>query len=206
MKFLVISDTHSQHDMIDIPKTDILIFAGDANVSTEEDYFEFIQWFSRQKAKYKIFVPGNHDWYCYRNQNLAVSIGLTFNVEVLIDSMSEIKGYKIYGSPYTPKFMNWAFMLNGEQLRKKWNLIPDDLDILITHGPPKYILDYCPGGHVGCEELTKRVKEVKPKYHVFGHIHESSGTNVTEHTIFLNGSVLDGNYRRHNKVILGGEI
>jgi len=206
MEFLVISDTHTKHNEMDIPKTDLLVFAGDANVRSEESYFEFIKWFSKQDAKYKIFIPGNHDKYCELNQNLSIFIGAIYGVYVLIDEEIELEGCRIYGSPFTPTFYDWSFMLNQEDMKEKWKSIPEGLDLLVTHGPPLGILDLCPGGNVGCPELLEAVTKNKPKYHVFGHIHESYGVHKTEDTTFINGSVLDGRYRFHTKPIQGGII
>jgi len=88
-----------------------------------------------------------------------------------------IEGVKFYGSPWQPRFFDWAFNLDrGEEIKKKWDLIPMDTDVLITHGPPYGILDLTHEGEkVGCEELMKAVLRVQPKIHIFGHIHEAYG-------------------------------
>jgi hypothetical protein len=115
--------------------------------------------------------------------------------------MVDIDGLKIYGSPWQPEFFNWAFNLprNGSELESKWNLIPEGLDILITHGPPWGVLDLAPRGlNVGCELLSKRVMEVSPKIHVFGHIHSSYGQKNFNGVEFINASVLGEDYNPTN--------
>jgi len=116
-----------------------------------------------------------------------------------IDADSSVK---LYGSPWQPDFNMWAFNLprNGEEMKSRWDAIPKDTDILITHGPPFGHLDI-PGGQsvrVGCEMLRHRVDEIKPKIHVFGHIHGSSGYYYNGHTHFINASVLDERYNYTN--------
>jgi hypothetical protein len=110
----------------------------------------------------------------------------------------------IWGAPWQPEFCNWAFNLprNGEEIKGKWNLIPQNTDILITHGPPFGKLDFVNrGGNVGCEELLSRVGDVKPKIHVFGHIHEGAGYVFDGTTHFFNASVLNDRYEFRNKPI-----
>jgi Icc-related predicted phosphoesterase len=108
-----------------------------------------------------------------------------------------VLGLKIYGSPITPRFYNWAFMADrGNDIAGWWAAIPDDTDILVTHGPPHGIGDLVRGRHTGCLELLKRVHEVKPTLHVFGHIHEGYGIYQSEEmeTIFANAAHMDGDY------------
>jgi hypothetical protein len=110
----------------------------------------------------------------------------------------------IYGTPWQPEFFNWAFNLpRGEKLKEKWDMIPVDTDILITHGPPFGKLDYVRYGNenVGCEELMKRVEEIKPKIHVFGHIHEGYGYVFDGNTHYINASVLNDRYEYRNKPV-----
>jgi Icc-related predicted phosphoesterase len=112
--------------------------------------------------------------------------------------MEDDSSVKLYGSPWQPEFFNWAFNLprNGKEMKSKWDAIPKDTDILITHGPPFGHLDI-PGGQsirVGCEMLRHRVDEIKPKIHVFGHIHGSSGYYYNGHTHFINASILNEQY------------
>jgi Icc-related predicted phosphoesterase len=122
----------------------------------------------------------------------------------LMDEMVTVGGLKIYGSPWQPRFFDWAFNVNrGEDIAKKWVPIPTDLDILITHGPAYGILDYTyTGQRVGCEELYKKIMEVQPVIHVCGHIHYAFGYKEFNNTNFFNASSLGEDYQYHNKPIV----
>ena len=201
-----ISDLHMTWP--DLPGGDILIIAGDMTyLGKIEELAKFSQWVNNL-INYRdiIVIAGNHDFLFQRKPELAASI-LGNKVHYLNDSMIEVQGIKIYGSPITPQFGGWAFMKErGQELREHWNKIPEGIDILVTHGPPKGILDECPGllnslgvEHVGCQDLLKRVREVKPKYHVFGHIHEGHGRLISGGTTFINCALMDGDYKPVNK-------
>ncbi|OMJ90520.1 hypothetical protein SteCoe_7109 [Stentor coeruleus] len=154
--------------------------------------------------KYKIVIAGNHDltFDLKYQENLVRNFPQTSDVNAaeikkslknciyLEDSEIIIEGYKIYGSPWSPTFFNWAFNLDkGPDIAAKWDLIPKDTEILITHGPPYGILDLCYDGvHGGCEDLLGKVLEIKPLIHLFGHIHETYGVMNNEYTTFINGS------------------
>lgn len=124
-------------------------------------------------------------------------------VVYLNDSSVEIEGIKIWGSPITPWFNDWAFNRDrGSEIKKHWDLIPDDIDILVTHGPPFGILDETVyGKRTGCEELLLRVYQVKPKYHIFGHIHKDYGSFTKGEITFINASVLDDWYEMRNEAV-----
>src|SRR5690606_9104680 len=109
-----------------------------------------------------------------------------------------------WGSPITPYFHNWAFnRKRGAKIKAHWDLIPDDTDILITHGPPFGILDETVySKRTGCEELLLRVYQVQPKYHIFGHIHEDYGMLAKRETTFVNASVLDDRYELVNDAMI----
>lgn len=84
----------------------------------------------------------------------------------------------VYGAPWQPKFYDWAYNLPlGARLREKWDQIPEGVDVLITHGPPLGILDAAADGHeCGCPDLLDTITQrVKPRLHIFGHIHEAYG-------------------------------
>ena len=114
----------------------------------------------------------------------------------LQDEAVTIEGIKIYGSPWQPTFQDWAFNLDrGEEIKQKWDLIPSDVDLLVTHGAPHTILDKnFQGENIGCEELLAAVRRIKPPYHLFGHIHEGYGRSVIGDTSFLNLSICDKDY------------
>ena len=210
-----ISDTHTKLNEIDIPEGDLLIHSGDCSFGgTETEIKEFNNQLGKIKHKFKqgiIFVPGNHDWLYEKNEKLARE--LTSNATVLIDEFVVVDGIKIYGSPFQPEFCSWAFNLpRGKKLKEKWDKIPIDIDILVTHGPPYGIMDHVrphpsnKGTHAGCEDLLEAVKRIKPRFHIFGHIHDSSGILDNGDTVFVNASNLDDNYLvEFNPYIVGLE-
>lgn len=205
MKLTFISDTHGLHKNIthDLPGGDILIHSGDfSNYGSKEDIKVFLNWFnSLQNYTYKIFIAGNHDRSFEENPNFKNSILKKFPyLTYLEDSEYNIEKVKIYGSPWQPAFCNWAFNLprNGEELEKKWDLIPENLDILITHGAPFGYLDGTQNIGVGCELLRKRIDQIRPKIHIFGHIHGGYGYYFNGKTHFFNASVLDEKYYYNN--------
>ena len=200
MRIVCISDTHNEVMTEPIPDGDILIHAGDATIRGKiREVARFAQWFNSLPHKYKVFVPGNHDFLYERDRNIADTF-----VKSLQDELIQIEGLKIYGSPWQPEFYNWAFNLpRGEPLREIWSKIPDDVDLLITHGPPFGILDAnLSGEHVGCEDLLERVKKIKPKIHIFGHIHEGYGQTEIDGTTFINASICDQDYVPGRKPIV----
>lgn len=194
MKIVCLSDTHGQHRHLrNIPEGDMIICAGD--IGRFKDVEDFADWYLGLDFRYRILIAGNHDFFFEQAGERRIKEVLTDDIIYLNESGVEIEGIKIWGSPITPKFFDWAFMKDrGIQIAKHWNLIPNDTDILITHGPPDGILDLCPSGHAGCYDLLKKVKKVKPKYHIFGHIHESHGVRKVGKTTFVNATVLNGQY------------
>ena len=211
MKITFISDTHAKHNQVtsSLPGGDVLIHAGDiSNKGYRTEIQDFIKWFSTiENYTHKIFIAGNHDFSC-QDEVLAVQELLRLNPgsEYLYDDMfligDESADYddmvKVWGSPWQPEFYNWAFNLprQGAELKEVWNMIPSDVDILITHGPPYGHLDYVTYSkqNVGCELLRDRIDIIKPKIHVFGHIHSSYGYKFDGTTHFFNAAVLDERY------------
>ena len=204
MKIVCLSDTHNCNAQIVVPDGDILIHAGDATVrGTIAEITNFNRWFADLPHKYKIFVAGNHDWLFETNNSYARKI-LSDSIIYLQDSAAEIENLKIYGNPWQPRFYDWAFNLNrGAELAEKWKLIPNNTDILITHGPPQGILDEVPRQYfienTGCEELMKKVESIsffgKLKLQVFGHIHCGYGTAEKFGVKFVNASNCDEEYK-----------
>lgn len=205
MNITVISDTHGFHRRIKyIPLSDILIHAGDiSNFGEEHQVLDFLDWFSNQPHTFKVFIAGNHDFFFEKENERYIQKNIPSNVIYLNDSGCEINGIKIYGSPITPEFMDWAFnRKRGKEIRQHWNKIPTDTDILITHGPPFGILDANQNNYkTGCEDLLEVVNKIQPKYHIFGHIHEAYGMVEKEKTTFINASILDERYRIKNSPI-----
>jgi Icc-related predicted phosphoesterase len=209
MKVICISDTHSKHrelneDLKEIkcnPDETIIIHAGDCtNVGKDYELLNFLDWFGGLPYKHKIFIAGNHDFY-FENNNDIPQKYKDNGIIYLMDQMVEVEGLKIYGSPWQPRFYDWAFNVNrGEEIAKKWAGIPEGLDILVTHGPAFGILDDTVNGmRVGCEELYKKIFEVKPKYHICGHIHYGYGMRELDGVTFINASSLGESYNYRNK-------
>ena len=146
MKIVCLSDTHNCNQEITVPDGDILIHAGDATIrGTQTEVEDFLAWFSSLPHQHKVFVAGNHDWLFETDNRFARLLTANYKIKYLEDSFTDIEGLKIYGSPWQPRFFDWAFNLNrGGELAEKWKLIPADIDILITHGPPNGILDEVP--------------------------------------------------------------
>lgn len=117
---------------------------------------------------------------------------LPSNVIYLNNRAYQIEGIKLWGSPVTPDFEGWAFGRNRNQMKDHWKYMPKEIDILITHTPPFGILDKS-SQHIslGCKELLDKVKKIKPKYHVFGHVHASYGIAKIDNTTFINASNLN---------------
>lgn len=206
MRITFISDTHTKQLELDLPGGDLLIHAGDIMNSgrDKEDIHEFCEWFESQDYKHKIFVAGNHDRMFENHPLESNTIVNNYNVTYLQDDEDIIDGVKIYGSPWQPEFMSWAFNLprRGDELKEKWDSIPSDTDILITHGPPQDHLDVSGPPynepHLGCELLRVKVDEQPPKIHVFGHIHGGYGYKFHNGTHFINASVLNERYYQVN--------
>lgn len=202
-RIVCISDTHNCNEEIAVPDGDLLIHSGDALTSgTILELERFVSWFKGLPHKRKVLVAGNHDWVFQLHPETAKRL-LPDSVTYLQDSFTEIDGLKIYGSPWQPRFYDWAFNLNrGSEMAEKWKLIPSDIDILITHGPPHGILDAVPRlsgiDHAGCEELRTRVENIaangKLKLHVFGHIHCGYGVHEEFGVKFVNASTCDEKY------------
>lgn len=200
MKIIAISDSHGLHNQLDLPEGDVLIHAGDVSRSgTIGQLQEFNRWLGTLSFSNIILSPGNHDLVFERNITLAREI--MTNCHVLLDEEIVIDGIKFYGSPWQPFFYNWSFNLpRGKELADKWERIPDDTDVLITHGPPLGINDInFEGERCGCEDLLKRINVVRPKIHIFGHIHHGYGKVEISGVTFANVSVCDESYEPNNK-------
>ena len=213
LKVTLISDTHSKHNQIinDLPGGDILIHAGDFMNSgyNPMEAIMFFKWFDEiDNYDTKILIAGNHDrWAEDKPEEFKGILTGYKTINYLQDEMmatyqNKEEAIKIYGSPWQPEFYNWAFNLprNGEEMQAKWQAIPEGTDILVTHGPAFGYLDI-PGGStmgVGCEMLRARIKEIKPKIHVCGHIHGSYGHYYDGYTHFFNASVLNEQYMYMN--------
>lgn len=195
----------------ELPPGDVLILAGDIVANRfvdpgldaifQRDALRDLDAFCESLPyRHVLLIAGNHDWVFERSKTAHRELK---SITYLEDSGVTIDGVKFYGSPHQPEFFNWAFNLprNSQQLAHYWSLIPDDTDVLITHGPPWGILDQ-PGGrheHAGCEILARRVEQVQPRVHIFGHIHGSYGKTHIGRTLFVNACLCDEAYRPVNK-------
>jgi len=205
-QIVCLSDTHGQHRRIRVPDGDILIVAGDLTAyGKRSEYRYFNEWLGELPHKHKIVIAGNHDKAIYYMPKESAQRRLS-NAVYLLDSEVTVEGIRIYGSPWTPNFCNWYFMLDrGPKIRAKWDLIPQGIDILVTHGPPIGYLDWAQysSEHMGCEELRLAVERMKPKLHVFGHNHMDRGEARNENTLFMNVSVCeDGTGAVHDPMVV----
>ena len=212
MRIVCISDTHERHAQVEVPPGDILIHGGDFTmVGRLERVKQFSDWLESVREdggfRHVIVIAGNHDL-CFDPRNFSYIPGVSTllgNATYLDDSGCQPEGLKIWGSPISPQFLEWAFMRQpGEDIRRHWNMIPEDTDVLITHTPPLGILDQptpqSPG--VGCADLLEKVKEVRPKLHVFGHIHGGYGIKKIDGTVYVNASLLDEAYKVANEPVV----
>lgn len=208
-KITFISDTHNKHNYLTsnaynniLGSGDVLVHAGDiSSMGRKYEIQNFLSWFANTNFKHKIFIAGNHDFGFEQKKE---GITIPDNVIYLEDSEVVIDGIKIYGSPWQPEFFDWAFNLKrGEPLTEKWNMIPMDTNILVTHGPAFGMLDNTIQGlRVGCEDLVRRVFDVNPKIHVCGHIHYGYGMKKSLDVNFINASSLGERYTYDNKPIV----
>jgi Icc-related predicted phosphoesterase len=218
-----ISDLHGFYP--ELEGGDLLIVAGDLTARhTYQEYINFRTWFWDQEYNKKVFIAGNHDP-LFQNTDID---DLFTGFDYLCDSGTEFEGLKIWGSPWTLKFpgMNPACMAftvdTEEELAEKWALIPDDVNILVTHSPP-----YCGGirnppdwpittyerldrtirgERAGSRSLNQKCDpDAGLRLHVFGHIHEGYGHYHEVNPIFevhlVNASHVNEHYKPVNKPI-----
>jgi Icc-related predicted phosphoesterase len=204
MKIVFISDTHGQHEKLTLPEGDMIIHAGDVSKRGGMAEMEsFLDWYESLPFTHKVFTVGNHDFLAENAPALFKKL-IPDNCVYLENSDVVIEGIRIWGSPITPWFYDWAFnRQRGADIAKYWATIPEGTDIIVTHGPVYDILDRTTRGDLtGCEDLRTKIEEIKPKYHVFGHIHEAYGMKQVGDTTFINASVLDEQYRMANAPIV----
>lgn len=198
MKICIISDTHNKHKRLArLPNADMIIHCGDfTSMGREHEIRDFMKWYSLLPYTYKLIIAGNHDWLFQTNRLMAME-KVPKNVTYLEDSGVEIEGIKFWGSPVQPPFNNWAFNRPESKLAEHWKAIPDNTDVLITHGPPHTIFDWSiyDNIHTGSPSLYfEVVNRIKPLVHAMGHIHGGYGIKVIENTTFINASNLDEDY------------
>lgn len=210
MKIQAFGCTHGFHENIKIEEgIDMLIHTGDASNYRDPSFnssemLNFLDWYEAQDVKYKLFVAGNHDTSIEKrlitsDDMKARGIIYLENTEIIIE------GIKIFGSPYTPNFCNWAFMKDRSKLDKVWKQVTEGTDIIISHGPPRFILDLTEnrdGSWDVCGDISllKNCERVKPKHVFFSHIHDrgyikNRGTKIQEGVQYHNvNCVEDGKF------------
>ncbi|CAL2052138.1 unnamed protein product [Caenorhabditis brenneri] len=204
LKVVAISDTHNQMAGVTIPDGDVLIHAGD--LTNDEEYERLVE-FNNQMGllphPHKLVIGGNHELGFDvfenkakrrpRDQPLGTEEGwkLLTNVTYLLDQSVKIDGVKFYGSPYhaLPGYPFYKNRKNG--LREVWERIPSDVDVLITHSPPLGYLDLFRNDRWGCRYLLEKVEKYQPKFHIYGHVHQSYGAMTNGKTTFLNAAQCD---------------
>lgn len=190
MRILHLSDTHGYHRRLrDLPAADVVVHSGDFTMHGSADEAEdFINWLCDLDYRYKLFTCGNHDFCMYR----ATVSGLSDTVHLLYNSGVEIEGVKFYGVPlFVPD------CADGRQEQYEAD-IPLDTDVLVTHRPPYGILDYADQTNYGSATLLRRVHEIKPRLHLFGHIHQQYGVLKRGETTYSNGAMMNESSRTLN--------
>jgi len=217
MKCVCVADTHGIHIEKICNKTrtlhiedegDVFIHAGDfCNTGEIIDVIRFNEWLVTDKIfarfKYVLVVPGNHDVVFEQAFDFACNY-LDDRVTILLDKEIIIDKIKFYGSPWQLPFNNWAFNLPEIDLKEKFNKIPKDTNVLITHSPPLGTLDRTQTKpDLGSKSLADKIDEIRPQFHVFGHIHEGYGKYYykTDNITYLNVSLLNELYDLKNKPI-----
>jgi Icc-related predicted phosphoesterase len=192
MVLVLFGDTHELHREVDVPAGDVLICVGDftmfsRSLSAIEDFNE---WLGELPHRHKIVIPGNHESFLEADPQRR---SLLDNANVLMNESIVVEGLRIHGSPMTP-LLGTAFGMSSPADRKShWSKVPDDTDVLITHGPPFGILDLSPDNaeRMGDPELRNRIRELPAlKLHVFGHIHGAFGAVERDGVRFENVALL----------------
>jgi len=209
VKLVCISDTHGDHRQVNVPEGDVLIHAGDiTGHGTEQDFIDFLEWFDSHPHEHKLFVAGNHDLFLESSGASAKKHMENSHSVWLNDSGIVIDGVQFWGSPITLRFHDWAFMRNpGPEIKEHWKKIPENTQVLITHGPPFGILDHVrrldgSEEQTGCPQLLDTILNTQVKAHIFGHIHEEFGSVHQDGVDFLNVSTMNQSYRIANPPVI----
>lgn len=227
-KICIISDTHGMHLGLSLPDADILVHCGDfSSHGTYMDALKFVNWLGAQPHKHKVFIAGNHDLYFEQGNPSDIDMFIKTmppDVHYLQDSGIVLEGLKFWGSPVQPRFFNWAFNRGrGAEIKKHWDLIPEGIDVLLTHGPARFRQDEAPRStqetlqihprtdrkpntyyteHTGCKDLLDAIQRVRPKIHACGHIHYSYGYIFAGNVHHYNASLVNEGYILLNKPFL----
>lgn len=212
VRVVVVSDTHGEE--VVIPDGDVIVHCGDMTLAgTPKELYAFCDWFEALPHKHKVVIAGNHDFCVENKQGKAEAVEAKERLKkvctaFLENSGAEVAGLKFYGSPHSPwinKRRQMGYQDSSENLEKVWRQIPEGIDVLVTHTPPKGFGDrILLGMSVGCPNLEKRVREIKPRYHFFGHIHEAYGTYTSDFgCLFVNAAICNLLYEpAHAPIVL----
>ena len=190
MRIICVSDSHELHRELVVPPGDMLIHAGDLTFFSKRRSMirDFNDWLGELQHRYKVVIPGNHEFAF--EQDARVRDEIT-NAILLINESAEVGSHVVWGSPITPMY-GGAFGLSAPKDRiRLYRTIPANAEILITHTPPYGVLDVPPDSteHAGCPELRNAVERLRPRLHVFGHIHGAYGRVSIADTIFVNAAL-----------------
>lgn len=213
MHIIATSDLHGT--LPEIPACDLLIVAGDVcpvwdhNRAFQAKWLRevFAEWMRNcleTGVKQIVWTPGNHDFVLEDSFKLRAEMKrVEPNIHFLIDESVKIDDLRIYCTPWTPHLPNWAFAAEEDEAEKHFDLIPPNLDILVSHGPPTGYGDRVShAGHVGCDALLTAIKYKQPRNVVCGHIHEGFGGYPTSYGGYLhNVSYLDEFYEPTHKLV-----
>jgi Icc-related predicted phosphoesterase len=215
LTLVLLSDTHGMHHRMEhpVPDGDVLIHAGDiCGRGTAGEVHHFAAWLAGLSHPHKLVTAGNHDGPVEEDPAGFREVFATHGARLLINETVEIEGWRFFGSPWTPTFYDWHFMRDrGPAIRAEWEKIPEDSDVVITHGPAYGHGDLAPSRrgeparHVGCFELLGRLRAIRPKLHVFGHIHNGHGVTMSDEisgAIFANASICTEAYRPSNRPLV----
>jgi predicted phosphohydrolase len=187
VRIVAVADTHLFHADLDVPDGDVFVHAGDLCRGGDLDELrEAVAWIAALPHRHKVIVAGNHDWAFAREP--AVARAAIAGAIYLEDAETTIDGLRFYGSPWQPEFNDWAFNLpRGPRLAEVWSKIPTGIDVLVTHSPPAGFGDRSPvGDRAGCADLRRRLAVVRPRLHLFGHIHQDGGLWQHDGTVHAN--------------------
>jgi predicted phosphohydrolase len=204
LRVVCISDTHELHRELVVPPGDLLIHAGDFTFFGRgvRAILDFNDWLGDLPHPHKVAICGNHEYALESDPNLR---RLFTNATLLLNESVFFGPAKVWGSPLTPRDSGAFGGSNAMERVMAYQSIPPDTDILITHGPPYGVLDHTPSesaGPIGDKELREAVIRVKPKLHVFGHVHSGYGVRLTRHTVFVNAALLGPEGSLQNRPIV----
>lgn len=198
MKICALSDLHGYLPSLNLPEADVYTISGDivplniqGRVLSSISWYllEFLPWAEKLPCECVILIAGNHDFFFQRINRFTDSFfpggselltyQKTSKVVYLEDEEFVYKGVHFYGTPWIPDLQNWAFYKNSSGLKEVFGKIPEGIDILLTHTPPKVgragkVLQFSSfnfGADYGCQELADAIAEKKPKYVLCGHVH-----------------------------------